>query len=203
MGVATEGYTLNIERNVCYYKWANLKNCTIQLKLSILTHPQKGRALLHIDRCFDTFLLDMAVNESIAILKGHIFPHLVQAMKCASDVSGQYLWIPFEERTWYWSNASLSLDWRKNTSIGCQRSRGWQQHLPSVDEGQTHLFSVSCHKGKGYGLFSAHQWYHPQCRKQVFQSAGLLHIWTAQQRFLVCPPAGYCPISPYWGNGQP
>ena len=27
-------------------------------------------------------------------------------------------WIPFAERIWYRSNASLSLDWRKNSSIG-------------------------------------------------------------------------------------
>ena len=50
-------------------------------------------------------------------------PHPVQATKWDSDISNQYLRIPFEERTWYLSNASLSLDWRKKTSIGYAKVR--------------------------------------------------------------------------------
>ncbi len=62
--------------------------------------------------------MDMAINISIAVFKGQASPHPVQATKWDSDISSQYLRIPFEERAWYLSNASLSLDWRKNTSIG-------------------------------------------------------------------------------------
>lgn len=66
----------------------------------------------------EPFLLDMVMNVSISILKDMVSPHPVQAIKCASDISSQYLLVPFDERIWYLSNASLSFDWRKNSSTG-------------------------------------------------------------------------------------
>ena len=34
----------------------------------------------------EPFFLDMAVNISVSVLKGHGSPHLVHAIKCASDI---------------------------------------------------------------------------------------------------------------------
>ena len=64
------------------------------------------------------FLMDTTGNKSITVLKGHSFPTTGTCNKICRDISSQYLWIPFDERIWYLSNASLSLDWRKNTSTG-------------------------------------------------------------------------------------